>query len=243
MLKATFKNGTELELDICYAEPFMVDGKRRETIRLCADAASQSLAALEAIYRDARATETILLTNDELPVVDPETGAITGYETIAKSYTEFTIPMGIGIDEDAGHVFMRLGQLSNAEVTKPLVFELISGLPDDAAAEKYAMLFDKWQIGATYKKGDRREFNGWLFKCLQDHTAEVQHMPDTAVSMWANIADPGEEYPLIDNPIQAESPWMKDEKGRTADGRKWVSLLDNNVWQPNEYPKGWKEEN
>ena len=49
-----------------------------------------------------------------------------------------------------------------------------------------------------------------------------------------------EEYPEYVKPTGGHDAHMKGYKA-TYKGKKFISLIDNNVWTPDEYPQGWKE--
>lgn len=49
-----------------------------------------------------------------------------------------------------------------------------------------------------------------------------------------------EEYPPFVKPNGAHDAYQKGA-GITFNGEKYESLIDNNVWSPDEYPQGWKE--
>lgn len=49
-----------------------------------------------------------------------------------------------------------------------------------------------------------------------------------------------EEYPEYVQPLGAHDSYKIGDKV-TFNGKKYVSLIDNNVWTPTAYPQGWKE--
>lgn len=118
-------------------------------------------------------------------------------------------------------------------------------LPDEQAIAVPA-LYPAWEEllarGQEVPEGERCRWGaGGLYKCLQAHVPQADWTPGDAPSLWVVIPDPAEKWPLIPNPIPATNPWMKGQKGRVADGRRYISLIDNNTWQPDEYPAGWEE--
>ena len=62
--------------------------------------------------------------------------------------------------------------------------------------------------------------------------------PDAAASLWAEIADPSEEWPKWAQPIGAHDAYSAGAKVSHSE-KKWTSDLDNNVWEPGVY--GWTE--
>ena len=113
---------------------------------------------------------------------------------------------------------------------------LIKEAADETAAEVKA-LYPDWNSEKAYKKGDRVLYEGALFKCLQDHTAQAGWNPKDAASLWAEVLIPDPE--VIPDWVQPEStnPYMKGDKVRHL-GKVWISNVDNNVWEP---PTMWTE--
>ena len=101
-------------------------------------------------------------------------------------------------------------------------------------------LFDRWSAeSVAYAVGDRVRYGDLLYKCLTAHTSQESWTPDAAPSLWVRIDDPAIEWPEIRNPIPAENPYMQGDKCQ-KNGIKYISLIDNNVWQPEDYPQGWQ---
>lgn len=109
-------------------------------------------------------------------------------------------------------------------------------LPDSTAFE-VPYMFPQWKI-KDYQTGDRVQYNGLLYKCLQSHTAQADWTPDVSVSLWVRIDDPSVEWPEWGQPIGATDAYAKGSKVSHND-KHWVSTADNNVWEPGVY--GWDE--
>ena len=111
------------------------------------------------------------------------------------------------------------------------------GLSDKEALDGVE-LFPQWAGGAVYEAGQRVRYEGILYRCLQDHTAQPGWTPTEAPSLWARV--------LIEDPdtvpewVQPDStnPYMKGDRV-TYQGKVWRSLVDQNTWVPGEY--GWEE--
>ena len=110
-------------------------------------------------------------------------------------------------------------------------------LTDEQAAE-VPMLYRMWEAGTVYAIGDRRTYGGVLYTCLQPHTALENWNPADSPSLWAKVltSDSGESLPW-EQP-ESTNPYMKGDKV-LHNGKKWVSDVDNNVWEPGVY--GWTE--
>lgn len=119
---------------------------------------------------------------------------------------------------------------------RKLIEKLSADLPD---AEAYTApeLFPKWTI-KDYAQGDRVQYQGLLYKCLQSHTAQADWTPDKAVSLWVRVDDPSIEFPDWRQPTGAHDAYNKGDKV-SHNGKHWQSDVDGNVWEPGVY--GWSE--
>ena len=111
----------------------------------------------------------------------------------------------------------------------------------DRVALKIPNYFPVWDNAShEYKEGDRVTYNGTLYKCLQAHTSQDSWTPADAPSLWAKVLITGtEDTPPEWQQPGSTNPYMKGDKV-TLDGKVYESLIDNNVWKPDEYPAGWK---
>ena len=107
----------------------------------------------------------------------------------------------------------------------------VSETLDDETAVKAPEFFPRWMTEIEYHVGDRRTYDGVLYSCLQDHTSQDTWTPPDAPSLWAKvlIPDPG-VIPDWEQP-ESTNPYMKGDKVRHIE-KIWVSLVDNNVWEP-----------
>ena len=110
----------------------------------------------------------------------------------------------------------------------------------DTAALEVPELFPVWdERGMLYKAGQRVRYNGTLHKVLQDHTSQHGWTPAAAPSLFAKVlTDPIGAAILPWEQPNSTNPYMKGDKV-THNGSMWVSLIDNNVWEPGVY--GWEE--
>lgn len=109
---------------------------------------------------------------------------------------------------------------------------------EDAYTMRY--LYPEWLgDGLTYKANDRLMYNDKFYKVLQDHTSQSDWTPDTATSLYVEIADPSNEYPEFKQPTGAHDAYVKGDKV-TFEGKHYISLIDANVYSPTDYPAGWQ---
>ncbi|MBQ9050603.1 MAG: alpha-amylase [Lachnospiraceae bacterium] len=107
----------------------------------------------------------------------------------------------------------------------------------DTDAAEVPFLLPAWSgENRAYNPGDRVQYEGKAYKCLQAHISQTAWMPADAPSLWAEILIPDPE--VIPDWVQPGStnPYMKGDKVK-HNGKTWMSDIDNNVWEPGVY--GW----
>ena len=107
--------------------------------------------------------------------------------------------------------------------------EIASTVPD---------LFEGWETDTDYAVGDRRKYNGTLYKCLTAHTSQTTWTPDVSPSLWVRTDDPGEEWPEWVQPLGSTDAYPAGAKV-SHNGKHWISQVDANIWEPGVY--GWDE--
>lgn len=106
----------------------------------------------------------------------------------------------------------------------------------DADATEVPELFPSWKTDTDYAVGDRRQYNGILWKCIQAHHSQDDWTPDVAVSLWARTS--ADEFPEWIQPTGASDAYAKGDKV-SHNEKHWQSDIDGNVWEPGVY--GWSE--
>ncbi len=100
-------------------------------------------------------------------------------------------------------------------------------------------LMPEWDPnGYEYFPAERVTYNGEYYRCIQNHKSQADWTPDTAVSLWVNIADPAEEFPEWKQPSGAHDAYNKGDKVTHLE-KHWISDIDANVYEPSVY--GWTE--
>lgn len=116
-------------------------------------------------------------------------------------------------------------------------------ITDDAEALEVKMLYKQWdkQIGNALVVGEYIQYNDKLYKVLQAHTVQETWTPTDAPSLFAKVlVDPtGETIPDWEQP-DSTNPYMTGDKVKYK-GKIYQSIIDNNVWSPEDYPQGWEE--
>lgn len=120
---------------------------------------------------------------------------------------------------------------------RPLIEKASQSLTDEDAFGA-PELFPTWKKAKKYEFGNRVQFENTLFKCIQAHTSQSDWDPKSAVSLWAEIPDPAEEWPEWKQPAGAHDAYQKGDKVSHND-KHWTSDIDANVYEPGAY--GWTE--
>lgn len=108
---------------------------------------------------------------------------------------------------------------------------IASGLTD-AEAVAATCLHPRWNADSVaYVKGQRVQYENTLYTVLQAHTSQATWTPTAAPSLFAKVLIPDPTVvPEWEQP-DSTNPYMKGDKV-THNGKTWVSLVDNNVWEP-----------
>lgn len=126
----------------------------------------------------------------------------------------------------------------NALKRANLIQIAINYLPDDQA-ETVTALFPQWESAVAYEVGDRRQYDGLLYRCVQAHTAQSDWTPDKTPALWVRTST--EEWPEWVQPQGSADAYSKGDKV-TYKGEHYISLIDGNVWSPEAYPAGWEKQ-
>lgn len=123
------------------------------------------------------------------------------------------------------------------EAIKKILSSDTSVLSDEAALE-VAALFPTWasKEGEVVNIGERLWYDGKLYKVVQPHTVQSDWTPDISTSLYTEVSI--EEIPEWKQPIGASEVYMAGDKV-IHNGKTWISIVDNNSWEPGVY--GWNE--
>lgn len=102
----------------------------------------------------------------------------------------------------------------------------------EAEAISATCLYPKWNgNGVAYVKGQRVQDGGVLYTVLQNHTSQAGWKPTAAPSLFAKVLIPDPTVVPEWRQPDSTNPYMKGDKVK-HNGKTWVSLVDNNVWEP-----------
>ena len=121
-----------------------------------------------------------------------------------------------------------------ARTLRPLIEKAMTETASltEAEAVSATCLHPKWSgDGVAYAKGQRVQDDGVLYTVLQTHTSQAGWKPTAAPSLFAKVLIPDPSVvPEWEQP-DSTNPYMKGDKVK-HNGKTWVSLVDNNVWEP-----------
>lgn len=124
---------------------------------------------------------------------------------------------------------------ANAERMRQTL-NLATSYLDDEQAESVTELFPQWESGTAYAVGDRRQFDGLLYRCVQDHTSQDDWTPPQVPALWVRTST--EEWPEWIQPTGAQDAYNKGDKV-THNSKHWINTINANVYEPGVY--GWDE--
>ena len=129
-------------------------------------------------------------------------------------------------------------------MTRNKAMEFIKSLVNlrDSATDPQALdaqaVYPAWKEDVVYSLDERILYNGVLYKVITAHTSQADWTPGVASSLFAKVLIPNESViPAWEQPDSTNPYMIGDRVGHN--GKTWVSIVDNNVWEPNVY--GWEE--
>lgn len=93
--------------------------------------------------------------------------------------------------------------------------------------------------GELIKNGARINWNGAIKRAAVDLYDTEENNPDTAPNLWENVLY-RDGIRVIPDVITPGLAFAKGERGWWGDDL-YESLIDSNVYTPEQYPSGWKK--
>lgn len=137
-----------------------------------------------------------------------------------------------------------MNRLQAAEQLRRALQMFAVTLTDDQAME-VATVYPVWESGKTYTAGTilRHGQNGvgdpQLYRVVQEHTSQADWPPEATPALYTAIGLTSDGYPIWSRPTGAHDAF---NTGDIVDykGILYKSLIDGNVYSPDEYPAGWE---
>lgn len=108
---------------------------------------------------------------------------------------------------------------------------------DDTTALSNVDLYTVWMAGIACAGGDRRRYNGNLYRCVQAHTSQSAWTPDVTPALWTAISL--DDWPQWVQPTGAQDAYNTGDRV-TFDGARYICMMDANAYSPAVYPAGWE---
>lgn len=137
-----------------------------------------------------------------------------------------------------------MNKLQMAEQFRRALQMFAMSLTDEQAME-IASVYDKWEVGKAYgvnalvTYGENGVGDPQLYRVVQAHTSQADWTPDETPSLYVAIGLNTDGYPVWSKPTGAHDAY---NTGDIVDynGTLYKSLIDGNVYSPDEYPQGWE---
>lgn len=112
-------------------------------------------------------------------------------------------------------------------------------------AMEIATVYPEYEVGKTYKVGEMFIFgennvgDPQLYKVMQEHISQEDWKPSDSPTLYKPIGLTEQGYPIWSKPSGVHDAY---NVGDIVDfyGTLYKSLIDGNVFSPEEYPSGWE---
>lgn len=134
-----------------------------------------------------------------------------------------------------------LEQLNAASKIQAISFVALteSGQIDAQTASAHTDMFEDWRPGVNYKAGQIRKYEVTLYKIVQDHVSQSDWAPPNTPAMYDAFTINPSGYEEWKKPTGAHNAYNKG-KIVMYKGTLYISLIDGNIYSPEEYPAGWE---
>lgn len=137
-----------------------------------------------------------------------------------------------------------MDRLQAAEQFRRALQMFAASLPDEQAME-IATVYPAYEVGKAYTAGEYITYgvnnvnDPQLYKVVQGHTSQEDWKPSETPSLYEPIGLNKEGFPVWSKPSGAHDAY---NIGDIVDynGTLYKSLIDGNVYSPEEYPAGWE---
>jgi hypothetical protein len=115
----------------------------------------------------------------------------------------------------------------------------------DEDAMEIATVYPAYEVGKHYKEKEMFTYgvnnvgDPQLFRVVQEHTSQADWIPSETPALYTPIGLNDAGYPVWSKPTGSHDAY---NIGDIVDynGVLYKSLIDGNIWSPDEYPSGWE---
>ena len=133
---------------------------------------------------------------------------------------------------------MLIRTVEEARAWRAQLDKALPAIPDKEASGSADLFPTLKQDGKLIPAGTRINWNGWLMQAAVDLWDTEENDPDHAPTLWVKI-NYKDGVRVIPDPITASEVFKMDELG-WWDGGIYKSLLNSNVYTPEQYAAGWE---
>ena len=122
---------------------------------------------------------------------------------------------------------------------------ILSAELSDEEKDMFINLFDLWEPNTAYSIGDKLVYEGLAYEVIQAHTSQSDWLPNELPALYKLFYQTSTDDGTIVIP-EWKQPTGEHDAYHTGDkvefeGKIYESTIDNNTWNPSDYPQGWKE--
>ena len=158
-------------------------------------------------------------------------------------------PLDVRLDGIEKPTNIMLGTESNTEQASEQMrraMQMFAQTLTNEQAMEIATVYPTYEVGRAYTTDELLTYgindigDPQLYRVVQAHTSQEDWKPDTTPSLYTSIGLNEEGYPVWSRPTGAHDAY---NIGDIVDynGTLYKSLIDGNVYSPEEYPAGWEQ--
>lgn len=158
-------------------------------------------------------------------------------------------PLDARIDGIERPTNIMLGTESNMEQASEQIrkaLQMFAQTLTDEQAMEISTVYPTYEVGRAYSVNEMFTYgvndvgDPQLYRVVQAHTSQEDWKPDATPALYTPIGLNPQGYPEWSRPTGAHDAY---NTGDIVDynGTLYKSLIDGNVWSPEEYPAGWEE--
>ena len=137
-----------------------------------------------------------------------------------------------------------MDKLQAAEQLRKAIQMFAATLTDEQAMQ-IACVYDVYQVNKSYKVDDLFTYgtnsvgDPQLYRVIQAHTSQADWLPNVTPALYTPIGLDDSGYDIWSKPTGTHDAYNIGDIVN-YNGTRYNSVIDGNVWSPDEYPQGWE---
>lgn len=163
-----------------------------------------------------------------------------------------TVDVGFDPDEEPAGILQNVNALlgitkqSETQAAEQLrrAIQIFAGTLGDEVAVEISYVYESWTSGRAYhagvilKHGLNAVGDPQLYKVVSNHTSQVDWAPELTPALYTPIGIDNSGHPVWARPTGAHDAYAWGDVVNYK-GDLYRSLVNGNVYSPDEYPAGW----